>query len=92
MLICYRIHLDKENQDIFVYLFKNVNPIGVWYNMQIRDGDRLVSLNDQDVSRVPYENIYSVMIEEKVPFTCQVVWQPELYIEFGESYLVSKMF
>ncbi|CAF1430299.1 unnamed protein product [Rotaria sordida] len=83
-LICYKIHLMKKNQDIFAYLFKNVNPTGIWYDMNIRDGDRLITLNGQDVTRLSYENVYSLIIEKKIPFTCEIVWHPELYIELGE--------
>jgi type II secretory pathway component PulC len=84
-LICYKIHLIQQNEDVFVYLFKNINPMSIWYDMKIRDGDRLVTLNEQDVTRISYENIYSSIIEKKNSFTCQVVWLPELYIEFGEN-------
>ncbi|CAF3566992.1 unnamed protein product [Rotaria sordida] len=80
-LICYKIHLMKKNQNIFAYLFKNVNPTGIWYDMNIRDGDRLITLNGQDVTRLSYENVYSLIIEKKIPFTCEIVWHPELYIE-----------
>lgn len=84
-LICYKIHLTKENKDIFAYLFKNINPISKWYDKQIRDGDRLVALNGQDVS---CDDLYSSIMKQQVPFTCQIVWHPELYMEFGENSLV----
>ncbi|CAF4502812.1 unnamed protein product, partial [Rotaria sp. Silwood2] len=80
-LICYKIHLRKKNEEVFAYLFKNVNPTGIWYDMNIRDGDRLVTLNGQNVTQLSYENIYSLIIEKKLPFTCEVVWHPELYID-----------
>ena len=52
--------------------------------MKIRDGDRLVTLNEQDVTRLQSEHVHSVIIESKAPVTYQVVWHPELYIDFGE--------
>ncbi len=75
----------QENENVFVYLFKNVNPTGILYSMKIRDGDRLITLNEQDVTRISYEHVYASMIEKNIPFTCQVIWHPELYIEFGEN-------
>ncbi|CAF1587587.1 unnamed protein product [Rotaria sp. Silwood1] len=85
-LICYKIQLIKKNKEIFAYLFKNVNPTSIWYDMNIRDGDRLVTLNEQDVTQLSYENIYSLIIEKKLPFTCEIVWHPELYIDL-ETYI-----
>jgi hypothetical protein len=79
-LIYYKIHLLENNEDIYAYLWKNINPTSSWYAMKIRDGDRLITLNGQDVIRMSYEEIYSIMIEKKLPFICQVVWHPELYI------------
>jgi hypothetical protein len=79
-LIYYKIHLLENNEDISAYLWKNINPTSSWYAMKIRDGDRLITLNGQDVIRMSYEEIYSIMIEKKLPFICQVVWHPELYI------------
>ncbi|CAF5108782.1 unnamed protein product, partial [Rotaria sp. Silwood1] len=87
-LICYKIQLIKKNKEIFAYLFKNVNPTSIWYDMNIRDGDRLVTLNEQDVTQLSYENIYSLIIEKKLPFTCEIVWHPELYIDLGENYSI----
>jgi len=82
-LICYKIHLLEENEEVFAYLLKNILPTSSWYAMKIRDGDRLITLNGQDVIRMSYEEIYSIMIEKKLPFICQLVWHPELYIEIG---------
>jgi type II secretory pathway component PulC len=87
-LICYKIHLLQQNEEVFVYLFKNINPTSIWYEMKIREGDRLITLNEQDVTRISYENVYSIMNHEKTPFTCQVIWHPELYIEFSERNLI----
>jgi hypothetical protein len=80
--------LIKENEEVFTYIFKNVNPTSTWYDLKVRDGHRLLTLNGQDVTRIPYEHIYSSMIENKISFTCQVVWHPELYIELGEGYSI----
>lgn len=84
-LICYKIYLLQEKEEIFLYLFKNIHPTSIWYDMKIRDGDRLITLNKENVARISYENIYSTIIEKKIPFTCQVIWHPELYIQFGEK-------
>jgi hypothetical protein len=73
---------------VFAYLFKNVDPTSAWYDMKIRDGDRLVTLNGQDVTSISHETIYSAMMEEKGISKCRIIWHPELYIEFGESCLV----
>ena len=84
-LICYEIHLLKTSEQIFAYLLKNIKPTSSWYAMKIRDGDRLITINGQDVIRMSSEEIYSIMIEKKLSFICQVVWHPELYIEIGNS-------
>lgn len=52
--------------------------------MNIRDGDRLVTLNGQDVTRLSHEMIYSSIVEKNLPFTFEVVWHPELYINLSE--------
>ena len=92
LIICYRIHLLRENNDVFAYLLKNINPNGVWYEKKVRDGDRLIRLDGQDTTHIPYENVYSMMHETDVPFTCQVVWHPELYLEFGKQMLILTIF
>lgn len=86
-LICYNIHLIRKNENIFAFLFKNIHPSSIWYNMRIRDGDRLITLNEQDVTQLSYEDVYSILIEKNISFTCQVVWHPELYIHLGETKL-----
>lgn len=80
-LICYRIHLIHEKQEIFVYLFKNIDPNSTWYEKKIREGDRLIALNDQDTISMSSEKVYSIMTENQSSFTCQVIWHPELYFE-----------
>ncbi|CAF3446078.1 unnamed protein product [Rotaria socialis] len=84
-LICYKIHLTTNNKEVFAYLFKNVNPTGIWYDKNIRDGDRLITLNGHDVTHLSYENIYSSIMESKLSLTCKVVWHPELFIDLETS-------
>ncbi|CAF3944671.1 unnamed protein product [Rotaria magnacalcarata] len=84
-LICYKIHLITNNKEVFAYIFKNVNPAGIWYDKNIRDGDRLITLNGQDVTHLSYENIYSSIMESKLSLTCKVVWHPELFIDLETS-------
>lgn len=81
-ILCCRIHLVTEGTDVFAYLLKNINPNGIWYEKNVRDGDRLMRLNGQDTTHMSYENVYSIMT---VPFTCQVVWHPDLYLEFNKK-------
>ena len=69
-----------------------MNPTSTWYDLKIRDGDRLITLNGQNVTELSYEHIYSSMMEEKLPLTCQIVWHPELYIKFGENCLMSGLY
>jgi len=82
-LISYQIRLIYENRNVFVYLFKNIDPHSIWYEKKIREGDRLISLNEQDTITIPPEQIYSIMTDENQPtFKCEVIWHPELYMEF----------
>ena len=68
-----------------MYLLKNIDPTGIWYEKKVRDGDRLIRLNGDDTTRMSYESVHTTMNETKVPFTCQLVWHPELYLEFGKT-------
>ncbi|CAF2991559.1 unnamed protein product [Rotaria socialis] len=88
-LICYKIQLITNNTEVFAYLFKNVNPAGIWYDKNVRDGDRLITLNGQDVTHLSYENIYSSIMENKLSLTCKVVWHPELFIDLETSTIQS---
>lgn len=87
-LLCYEIHLISTNSEAFVYIFKNVEPTGHCYHKSIREGDRLINFNGQDMTHLSHEHIYTLIIENKNPFTCEVVWHPELYIDLGKNSLL----
>ena len=88
LILCYRIDMFGENGDVFVYLLKNINPMGIWYEKNVRDGDRMIRLNGDDTTRMSYESVCAIMNETKLPFACQLVWHPELYLEFGKDTLI----
>ena len=80
--MCYEIIGRAE--PAYAYVFQDVHPAGRWYQMKIRNGDRMLKVNDQDVMRLSHERVRSIITDEDVPFSCQIVWHPELYMELGE--------
>lgn len=92
LILCYRICILGENEDVFVYLLKNINPTGIWYEKKVRDGDRLIRLNGDETIHMSYESVYAIINETKLPFACQLVWHPELYLEFGRDIRILLIF
>ena len=80
-LVCYEIIGGAK--PAYAYLFQNVNPAGRWYTMKVRDGDRILKVNEQDVTQLSHERVHSMITDEHEAFSCHIVWHPELYMELG---------
>ena len=52
--------------------------------MSIRDGDRLLTIDGKEIRNMTFETIHSAMIEATMPYTCEIAWHPELYIDLRE--------
>ncbi|CAF0949090.1 unnamed protein product [Didymodactylos carnosus] len=85
-LMCYNIQLSKDSKS-FAYIFKNVDPTGIWYDYSIRDGDRLLTIANEDVTCMSHEDVYLAIVNKQQPFQIGITWHPELYLSF-ESRIV----
>jgi hypothetical protein len=91
-LIYYRV-CDMFNEQVDIAcLFRHVSPTSHWYAMDIRDGDRLLAINDRNIRYMTSNEIRSLLNKHTTALTCEIIWHPELYINLGQSTFIDLFF
>lgn len=87
-LIYFDVHLKRENQQKSIFIFKDIDPQSIWHRNGFRDGDRLLTIDDQHCTSMTGDEIHSFITEKTTSFICEIIWHPEVFLELSNCFFL----